>query len=178
MASGLDEAVFKNIEACCDLAEITRTSLGPNGKSKLIINHLEKLFLTNDANTILSELDIVHPAAKLILLAANQQHAEFGDMSNLILVLSGDLLNNALVLLQLGLLPASIIDGYALAHKLMVPIMDSLVIDSINLKDLANSLEKVSLFNLDCKSRRIFETIRLPIPPHSDYCSSLHGHYA
>ena len=52
----MDEAVYRNIEAIKELTEITRTSLGPNGRNKLVINHLEKLFLTNDAATIMKEL--------------------------------------------------------------------------------------------------------------------------
>ena len=66
-ASGLEEAVYRNIHATKELTEITRTSLGPNGRNKMVINHLEKLFVTNDAATIMKELDVVHPAAKMVL---------------------------------------------------------------------------------------------------------------
>ena len=55
--SGLDEAVIKNIEACRELSKIARTSLGPNGMNKMVINHLEKLFITNDSATIVQELE-------------------------------------------------------------------------------------------------------------------------
>ncbi|KAF2288225.1 hypothetical protein GH714_005172 [Hevea brasiliensis] len=55
--SGLDEAVLKNIDACKQLSTITRTSLGPNGMNKMVINHLDKLFVTNDAATIVNELE-------------------------------------------------------------------------------------------------------------------------
>ncbi|GLT64568.1 hypothetical protein SLA2020_370530 [Shorea laevis] len=54
--SGLEEAVLKNIDACKELSAITRTSLGPNGMNKMVINHLDKLFVTNDAATIVNEL--------------------------------------------------------------------------------------------------------------------------
>merc|ERR1712023_424264 len=53
--SGLEEATFKNIEAAKQLASTVRTSLGPNGMNKMVINHLEKLFVTNDSATIVQE---------------------------------------------------------------------------------------------------------------------------
>ncbi|XP_041115891.1 T-complex protein 1 subunit theta-like [Polyodon spathula] len=56
--SGLEEAVFRNIQACKELAQTTRTAYGPNGMNKMVINHLEKLFVTNDAATILRELEL------------------------------------------------------------------------------------------------------------------------
>ena len=67
---GLDETTFQNIQACKDISLITRTSMGPNGRNKIILNHLEKMFLTNDTNTIVEEMEVVHPAAKLLILAA------------------------------------------------------------------------------------------------------------
>lgn len=56
--SGLDEAVFRNITACRQFTQITRSSLGPNGMNKMVVNHLEKLFVTNDAATIIKELEV------------------------------------------------------------------------------------------------------------------------
>jgi hypothetical protein len=58
LLSGLEEAVLKNIEACIQLSKITSTSLGPNGMNKMVINHLDKLFVTNDAGTIVQELEV------------------------------------------------------------------------------------------------------------------------
>ncbi|KAI5421205.1 Cytosolic copper metallochaperone, variant 2 [Lathyrus oleraceus] len=67
--SGLDEAVLKNTDACNQLSIITRTSLGPNGMNEMVINHLDRLFVTNDAATIVNELEVQHPAAKILVLA-------------------------------------------------------------------------------------------------------------
>ena len=64
---GIDEAVLRNIEACVELAATTRSCYGPKGMSKMVINHLEKLFVTNDAAMILHELDVQHPAAKMLV---------------------------------------------------------------------------------------------------------------
>ena len=111
--SGVDEAVIKNIEACRGLSNITRTSLGPNGPptaavlqhsskccpctlnqrntiyqragmNKMVINHLDKLFVTSDTATIVTELEVEHPAAKLLVIAAKAQEAEIGDATNLV----------------------------------------------------------------------------------------------
>ncbi|XP_008802545.1 T-complex protein 1 subunit theta-like [Phoenix dactylifera] len=91
----LDEAVLKNIGACKELSVITRTSLGPNGMNKMIINHLDKLFVTNDAATISNELEVQNPAAKILVLAGKAQQEEIGDGANLTISFAGELLQNA-----------------------------------------------------------------------------------
>ena len=75
-SAGLDEAVYRNIKAVTELTNMTRTSYGPNGRNKMVINHLEKLFVTNDAATIMKELEVVHPAARMLVLASHQQEVE------------------------------------------------------------------------------------------------------
>lgn len=110
--SGVDEAVMKNIEACKNMSQITRTSLGPNGMNKMVINHLERLFVTSDASTIVTELEVQHPAAKLLVMAAKAQEAEIGDGTNLVLTLAGEMMNNAEGLLRDGLNTTEVADGY------------------------------------------------------------------
>lgn len=56
--SGLEEALLKNITACKEIAKLTKTSLGPNGMKKMVINHIEKIFVTSDAATIMKELEV------------------------------------------------------------------------------------------------------------------------
>merc|ERR1719230_2465572 len=118
--SGLEEATFKNIEAAKQLSTIVRTSLGPNGMNKMVINHLEKLFITNDSATIVQELEVQHPAAKLLVMASKMQESEGGDGTNLVVVLAGELLDQAESLLRMGLHCSEIIPGYnnALAKAL------------------------------------------------------------
>ena len=67
----------------------------------MVINHIEKLFVTNDAATILRELDVQHPAAKMIVLACQQQEQEVGDGTNFVMVLTGALLEHAESLLRM-----------------------------------------------------------------------------
>ena len=99
-----------------ELQDITRTSLGPNGMNKLIINHLDKIFVTSDCATIIKEMEIQHPAAKsethrcyawcahslfqlsvfaVVVMAAHMQETEIGDGSNFVVCLAGELLHQA-----------------------------------------------------------------------------------
>ncbi|CAA3028049.1 T-complex 1 subunit theta [Olea europaea subsp. europaea] len=125
--SGLDEAVLKNIDACKQLSTITRTSLGPNGMNKMVINHLDKLFITNDAGTIVNELEVQHPAAKILVLAGKAQQEEIGDGANLTISFAGELLQNAEELIRMGLHPSEIISGYTKAINKAVGILEDLV---------------------------------------------------
>jgi T-complex protein 1 subunit theta len=81
---GVHGAVLRNIEAAKGLADMVQTSLGPNGMNKLIINHLEKNFVTSDCATILKELEVQHPAAKMLVMASETQEAEYGDNTNFV----------------------------------------------------------------------------------------------
>ncbi|GLT90412.1 hypothetical protein SLE2022_083450 [Rubroshorea leprosula] len=125
--SGLEEAVLKNIDACKELSAITRTSLGPNGMNKMVINHLDKLFVTNDAATIVNELEIQHPAAKILVLAGKAQQEEIGDGANLTISFAGELLQNAEELIRTGLHPSEIISGYTKAINKTVENLGELV---------------------------------------------------
>lgn len=79
---GVTGAVLKNIEAAKALAEMVQTSLGPNGMNKLVVNHLEKIIVTSDSATIVKELEVQHPAARILVLAAEMQEKEYGDNTN------------------------------------------------------------------------------------------------
>ncbi|KAH9574892.1 hypothetical protein CY35_01G083000 [Sphagnum magellanicum] len=126
LLSGLEEAVLKNIEACIQLSKITSTSLGPNGMNKMVINHLDKLFVTNDAGTIIQELEVQHPAAKLLVMAAKAQQEEIGDGANLVVSFAGELLQGAEQLIRLGLHPSEIIGGYSKANVKALELLQEL----------------------------------------------------
>jgi len=70
---------------------MTRSALGPHGMRKMVINHLEKLFVTSDAATIIKESDVHHPAAKMIAQASGMQEKECGDGANFLLTMAGEL---------------------------------------------------------------------------------------
>lgn len=129
--SGLEEAVFSNIEACKGIAQIVRTSFGPNGMNKMILNHLDKLFVTNDAATIIREMEVEHPAAKILILASHQQEHEVGDGTNAVIVFAGKLLEKAEALLRMGLSPPEVIEGYKLALAKCLELLPTLVCHTV-----------------------------------------------
>ncbi len=102
-----------------------QTSLGPHGRNKIVINHLQKMILTSDAATILKELDVVHPAAKLMVMASQQQEAEMGDATNLVIVLAGEMLKKAEELLRMGLKTTDVVHGYERALHEALRCLDS-----------------------------------------------------
>eukprot|EP00877_Chromochloris_zofingiensis_P012085 jgi/Chrzof1/712/Cz01g25220.t1 len=115
--------------------------------NKMVINHLEKLFVTNDATTIITELDVYHPAAKLLVMAAKAQAGEVGDGTNLVLTLGGELLGNAESLLRDGLHTAEIADGYQKSCAKALEVLESVVLpgtEEVDLKDV-NAVRAASL---------------------------------
>lgn len=89
------------------------------------------MILTSDAATILRELDVVHPAAKLLVMASQQQEAEMGDATNLVIVLAGELLRKAEDLLRMGLKTADIVTGYERAMNFALETLEELVVDKV-----------------------------------------------
>ncbi|KAJ3271254.1 T-complex protein 1 subunit theta [Terramyces sp. JEL0728] len=150
-SQGLEEAVYRNIAATKELTEITRTSLGPNGRNKMVINHLEKLFVTSDAATIMRELEVVHPAAKLLVMASQQQEAEMGDSTNFVVVFAGQLLQEAEYLLRMGLHAAEVIEGYRFALKKALSLAPELAIDAIADLHDPEQLRKVVVSSIGAK---------------------------
>ncbi|XP_010672058.2 T-complex protein 1 subunit theta [Beta vulgaris subsp. vulgaris] len=142
--SGLEEAVIKNIDACKELADMTRTSLGPNGRNKLVINHLDKQFITNDAATIVNELEVQHPAAKILVLASKAQQEEIGDGANLTISFAGELLRGAEELIRMGLHPSEIIIGYNKGISKAIEILEELVEEGSQNMDVRNKDEVIS----------------------------------
>jgi len=134
--SGLEEAILKNIDACLQLSNITRTSMGPNGMNKIVINHIEKIFVTSDAATIIKELQVQHPAAKVITLAGAMQEKSIGDGSNFVIIFAGELLKKAKELIHMGVHPSDIIKGYVVAgEKALELIQDLTIYTEKNLRD-------------------------------------------
>ncbi|XP_042506006.1 T-complex protein 1 subunit theta-like [Macadamia integrifolia] len=162
--SGLDEAVVKNIDACKQLSNITRTSLGPNGMNKMVINHLDKLFITNDAATIVNELEIQHPAAKILVLAGKAQQEEIGDGANLTVSFAGELLQNAEELIRMGLHPSEIISGYSKAINKTAQILEELVEKGSETMDVRSKDQVVSLMKSAVASKQFgLEDILCPL---------------
>lgn len=139
--SGTEEAIMRNIEGCQQLATVTRTSFGPHGMNKMIVSTLDKITVTSDASAIIREMEVQHPAAKLIVLASEMQQQEVGDGSNFVVILAGELLNQAATLLTQGLHPSDIVAGYSLAEKECRKALESCIMREY--KDIDFTSEKV-----------------------------------
>lgn len=125
-ATMVEEPIIKNITACREMAKITRSSMGPYGLCKMVINHLNQLFVTHDAATIMSQLEVEHPAAKLLVHAATAMQQEVGDGTNLVVTLAGEFLSNAESLVRMGLHPSDIIEGYKKASAQALKLLEDL----------------------------------------------------
>jgi len=159
---GLEEAVFRNIKACNELSATLSTTFGPYGMSKMVINHIEKLYVTNDAATILKELEVIHPAAKMLVLATEMCEQECGDGTNFVLIFAGALLKHAEELLRNGLKETDIIDGYEQACKKAIEILPGLVCSRVE-----------ELRNVDEVAAAIKTSIGSKQYGHEDFLSSL-----
>eukprot|EP00922_Rhytidocystis_sp_ex-Travisia-forbesii_P055523 GHVS01082233.1.p1 GENE.GHVS01082233.1~~GHVS01082233.1.p1 ORF type:complete len:543 (-),score=81.88 GHVS01082233.1:180-1808(-) len=115
--SGVSEVALKNIEACRAVSNITQTSMGPNSMNKLLVSHLGKQMVTSDASVMATEMEVQHPAAKMLVMASKMQDSEYGDATNLVLVIGGELLSQAENLIKQGIHIADVIRGYELASE-------------------------------------------------------------
>lgn len=114
--SGKD-AQRMNITAAKAVSEAVRTTLGPKGMDKMLVDSIGDITVTNDGVTILEEMDIQHPAAKMIVEIAKTQESEIGDGTTTAVVLAGELLKKAEELLDRGVHPTIIAKGYRKAAE-------------------------------------------------------------
>lgn len=110
-----EEAKRSNIMAARAVAEAVRTTLGPRGMDKMLTDPAGLVTITNDGATILEEMSIKHPAAKIVANVAKTQDDEVGDGTTTAAVLTGELLKGAQELMELGIHPTTIVSGYNMA---------------------------------------------------------------
>ncbi|MFA4646299.1 thermosome subunit beta [Pyrococcus kukulkanii] len=120
------DAQRMNILAARIIAETVRTTLGPKGMDKMLVDSLGDIVITNDGATILDEMDIQHPAAKMMVEVAKTQDKEAGDGTTTAVVIAGELLRKAEELLDQNIHPSIIIKGYTLAAQKAQEILDSI----------------------------------------------------
>ncbi len=111
------EAQRNNIAAAKIIAEIVHTSLGPRGMDKMLVDDLGDVTITNDGATILKEIDVQHPAAKMLVEISKTTDNEVGDGTTSAVILAGALLENAESLINQNVHPTIIVDGYRKAAK-------------------------------------------------------------
>ena len=109
------EAQFNNIAAAKAVADAVRSTLGPKGMDKMLVDSMGDVIVTNDGVTILKEVDVQHPAAKMVVEVAKTQDAECGDGTTSAVVLAGALLKLSEVLIDSNIHAAVITTGFRMA---------------------------------------------------------------
>eukprot|EP01060_Flectonema_neradi_P022351 TRINITY_DN30605_c0_g1_i1.p1 TRINITY_DN30605_c0_g1~~TRINITY_DN30605_c0_g1_i1.p1 ORF type:complete len:555 (+),score=161.40 TRINITY_DN30605_c0_g1_i1:45-1709(+) len=137
-----DDIRIENVTAAVAIANIVKTSLGPMGLDKMLVDELGEMLVTNDGATILQKLEVEHPSAKVLVDLAKLQDEEIGDGTTSVVVLAAELLKRANVLIQQNIHPTNIISGYKLAAKEAQAYLKE------NLTMKVNELPKDSLVNV------------------------------
>jgi len=119
------DAQYDNIMAARAIADAVRSTLGPKGMDKMLVDSMGDVVITNDGVTILKEIDVQHPAAKMVVEVAKTQDEEVGDGTTTAAILAGEFLKNALDLIDSKVHPTIIAKGYRMASERAVEILDS-----------------------------------------------------
>uniref|UniRef100_A0A8C9GX69 T-complex protein 1 subunit eta n=1 Tax=Piliocolobus tephrosceles TaxID=591936 RepID=A0A8C9GX69_9PRIM len=136
LKDGTDKAqgksqIIRNINACQIIVDIIKTTLGPRGMDKLIYNERD-VTITNDGATVMNLLNISHPAASILVDIAKSQDDEVGDGTTSVVVVAGELLNEAKGLLNDGIEPNIIIDGFRTACNVVIKKLNELSLNFSN----------------------------------------------
>ena len=119
------EAQHNNIQAAKLVAEIVKSSLGPRGMDKMLVDSLGDVTITNDGRTLLKEMDIQHPAGKMLVEVSKATDDEVGDGTKSAVILAGALLEKAEGLLDRGVHPTIVVHGYNRAAAKSIEILGS-----------------------------------------------------
>src|SRR5881275_65783 len=122
------DAQKNNIAAAKLIAEIVRTSLGPRGMDKMLVDSLGDVTITNDGATILKEIDVQHPAAKMMVEVAKSVDNEVGDGTSSSVIFAGSLLEKAEQLISKDVHPSAIVDGYTAAAEQSLSILNKIAV--------------------------------------------------
>lgn len=140
------EAQKNNITAASAIAEAVRSTLGPRGMDKMLVDSLGDVVITNDGATILDELDVEHPAAKLVIQVAKSQDKEVGDGTTTAVVIAGELLKRGDELLEKKVHGTKIVGGYKKAASEAIRSLDEIAIDiGMDDKDLLHKIARTAL---------------------------------
>jgi thermosome len=115
-----------NIAAAKAIADALRSTLGPRGMDKMLVDSLGDVVITNDGATILKEIDVEHPAAKMVIEVAKTQDEECGDGTTTAVVLAGELLKKSEELIEQNVHPTLIVNGYRMASEEAVKILEGI----------------------------------------------------
>lgn len=140
------DAQRNNIMAAKVVAETVRTTLGPKGMDKMIVDSLGDITITNDGVTILKEMQIEHPAAKMIVEVAKTQDDQVGDGTTTAVILAGELLKNAERLLEQNIHPTVITKGYNMASDRAQMILKAMA-ENVSMQD-TDTLMKIAITSM------------------------------
>jgi chaperonin GroEL (HSP60 family) len=143
------EAQHSNIMAAKVVAESVKSALGPKGMDKMLVDSFGDVTITSDGRTILDEMDIQHPAAKMMVEVAKTQDNEAGDGTTTAVIISGGLLNKAEELINKNVHPTIIIDGYKKASERTLKILEKIAM-SVDLS-LQGYLKKAAMTSMASK---------------------------
>jgi thermosome len=122
------DAQRNNIMAAKTIAEAVKSSLGPKGMDKMLVESSGDVIITSDGRTILDKMDIEHPAAKMMVEVAKTQDAEVGDGTTTAVILAGELLGKAEALIDKGVHPTVIVEGYSKAADKALETLEKIAI--------------------------------------------------
>jgi len=122
------DAQYNNIMAARAIADAVRSTLGPRGMDKMLVDSMGDVVITNDGVTILKEIDVEHPAAKMLVEVAKTQDEECGDGTTTAVILTGELLKKSIDLIDANVHPTIITAGYRMASNKAMEILDSVAI--------------------------------------------------
>ena len=120
------DAQKNNITAAKLIADIVHSSLGPRGMDKMLVDSLGDVTITNDGATILKEIDVQHPAAKMLVEISKATDNEVGDGTTSAVIIAGALLENAEALINQEVHPTIIVDGYRKAAQKAIQLLEKL----------------------------------------------------
>jgi len=143
------DARGSNIMAARIVSEAVKTSLGPKGMDKMLVDSFGDVTITNDGATMLKEMDVQHPAAKMMVEVSKTQDDEVGDGTTSVVILTGELLGKATELMEKKVHPIVIIDGYRQAEEEALKILEK-ISEKVDPKDKA-VLKKVSMTTMASK---------------------------
>ena len=138
-------AQSNNIAAAKAVADAVRSTLGPKGMDKMLVDSMGDVVITNDGATILKEMDIEHPAAKMIIEVAKTQEQHCFDGTTTAVVLSGELLKRSEDLIEQNVHPTVICEGFRLAAEKAVGLLESHGIETMNDDDVLMEVAKTAL---------------------------------
>ncbi|NOR85002.1 thermosome subunit [archaeon] len=140
----------QNIAAAKAIADTIKSTLGPKGMDKMLVDSLGDIVITNDGVTILEEMDVQHPAAKMLVEVAKTQNSEVGDGTTTAVIIAGGLLKEAETLIEQNIHPTVIAKGYRLAKEKAIETVTKIA-KPVGLKD-KDILKKIAMTAMTGKS--------------------------